>query len=70
MEPQNPSNSPKPRSEVVERRATNKQAAQRDRAWTVQYEIRDVMHLMTVGAAWRFVKFAPPKSVTREAQVP
>ena len=42
MKPQNPANSPRPGSEVVERQRVDKvRAAQRLRSWTVQNQIRN-----------------------------
>ena len=62
--PKKPCNSPRPGSEVVERRRDAKErAALRVRSWTVQNEMKGVLGRMTAGAAGRILDSANPREI-------
>ena len=64
MEPQKPDNSPGPGPEVLKRRrVAKKRAARRICCWTVQNETRDVLGLVSAGAAGRILDAANPREV-------
>ena len=64
MEPQKLVNSPGSGPEIVKRqRVAKERAAQRVRSWTVQNEMRDVLGLVSAGAAGRILNSANPREI-------
>ena len=64
MEPQKPSNSPRPGPEIVERpRVAKERAAKRVRSWTGQNEMRGVLGRVSAGAAGRILDSANPNEM-------